>query len=84
MIVDSRVDSIRTREDFVAFAESLARDVEHRADDWENLEVHSFLAAIAHWVDDMDGYFSNVGEPLPDQPTWKTFAQILAAALVYE
>jgi hypothetical protein len=26
MIVDSRVDSIRTQEDSVAFAESLARD----------------------------------------------------------
>jgi hypothetical protein len=84
VIVDSRVDSIRTREEFVAFVELLARDVEQRAGDWENVDLPSFLAAVAQWVDDMDGYFRNVGEPVPDQPTWKTLAQMLSAALVYE
>jgi hypothetical protein len=32
----------------------------------------------------MEGYFKNRGEAVPEQPTWKTLAQILCAAKVYE
>ncbi len=84
MIVDRKVEAVRTREDFIAFVESLARDVERGACDWENADLPSFLNAMAAWVQDMDGYYKNLGEPMPDPPTWMTFAQILSAALVYE
>ena len=76
--------SIRTRQDFVAFARALGEHSRQNPTDWENRDLSSYLEALAAWVEDMDGYFSNQGEPVPDPPSWKTLGQILLAARVYE
>ena len=51
---------------------------------WENQDIKSFLEAMAGWVEDMDGYYLNKGEKPPVTPTWKTFAEMLRAATIYE
>jgi hypothetical protein len=84
MIADERVEAIQSREDFVRFARSLARTVDQDPEAWENNDLQSFLRAMASWVEDMDGYYRNVGEPTPEAPSWKVLGQILAAATVYE
>jgi hypothetical protein len=78
------VDRIHSREAFASFARSLAQDVRERPDTWENADLPSFLEAIAAWTEAMHGFYANRGEPLPEQPDWRTFAQILAAARIYE
>ncbi|HEV2947927.1 MAG TPA: hypothetical protein VGX70_11150 [Gemmataceae bacterium] len=78
------VQQIRSRTDFAAFVGALLVDLKDRSDEWENLDLGTFLQAIKGWVEDMEGYYQNVGEAVPDQPSWKTFGQILLAAKVYE
>lgn len=82
--VEDQVNSIRSREEFAAFVRSLAQDFEEHPEAWQNADLSSFFEALAAWVDDMEGYYSNRGERMPEHPDWRTFAQILAAARVYE
>jgi hypothetical protein len=66
------------------FVGALLVDLKDRSDEWENPDLATFLQAIKGWVEDMEEYYQNVGEAVPDQPSWKTFGQILLAAKVYE
>jgi hypothetical protein len=77
-------EGVTTREDLAAFVASLAREARQLPNTWENTDLQSFLEALAAWINDMDGYFLNQGEPAPEQPSWRTVAQMLAAARTYE
>jgi hypothetical protein len=78
------VQPLPSRMDFVAFVRTLADQCRRRPEEWENRDLPSYLEAMAAWVEDMDGYYQNRGEAVPDQPTWKTLKDILQAARVYE
>lgn len=78
------LQTVRCRDDFVRFIQDLARSIEEKPEDWTNADLVSFLNALAAWVADMDGYYRNLGQPVPDQPNWQTLGQMLLAARVYE
>ena len=71
---------IRTREDLALFLASLARSTKDAPERWENNTLGSFLDALAAWTEDMDGYFTNRGEEVPEQPSWALIGQMLLAA----
>jgi hypothetical protein len=75
---------VQSREDLATFVRALLDQLRERPEEWENKDLTSFLEATAAWVEDMEGYFKGKGEPVPEQPTWSTFAQVLLAARVYE
>lgn len=77
-------DSIRSREDFVAFVKALSKDLHNNPASWENASLERFLEALGAWVEDMDGYYINQGKPVPQQPDWKVAADMLMAAKMYE
>lgn len=82
------VNNIKTREDFLKFINALQKQNVEKS--WENSTLPTYLEGIESWVEDMDGYFNNIG----DQETlnkiqsnnldWKLLAQILSAATMYE
>jgi hypothetical protein len=78
------VQQIRSREDFVAFVRLLLHNRKAKPDEWENRDLPTFFDALAAWVEDMDGYYQNLGQPVPDQPSWMMLGQMLLAAKVYE
>ena len=78
------VEKVQTREDFVRFVLVLMKDLANNHEEWENKDLLDYLTAIASWTEDMDGYFHNRGEPIPEVPDWKLFAKILLAASIYE
>jgi hypothetical protein len=78
------VAQVDSRDAFEAFLRALLQDLQQRPAEWGNRDLASFLEAMGAWVQDMDGYFQNQGERVPEQPTWKTLGQILLAARVYE
>ena len=82
--LEDLADRIETREDLAAFIEELERNVRDRPDAWENATLDRYLAALASWTEDMDGYFLNRGESVPDAPSWRLVGQMLLAAKVYE
>lgn len=76
--------SIRSREDFVAFVKALSNDLQDNPESWENSSLQRFLEALSTWVEDMDGFYLNQGKPVPQQPDWKVVGDILLAAKMYE
>jgi hypothetical protein len=77
-------DDIRTRNDLVNFLRQLSASYVNDPASWENNDLQSFLEALAAWVADMDGYYLNRNQPIPETPEWKTLAEILLAARHYE
>ena len=75
---------IRTRLDLAKFAEVLSAEASDNLEKWKNRDLSSFLEAMAAWIEDMDGYYQNMGKPVPEEATWMIFAQILRAATIYE
>lgn len=76
--------SIQSREDFIAFVRGLSKDLKENPQSWENDNLERFLEALGAWVEDMDGYYRNQGKSVPQQLDWKTFADMLMAAKMYE
>jgi hypothetical protein len=76
----------RCIDDLVLFVHHLVRDLHTYPERWENTNLDAYLAAIAAWVQDMDGYYRNRGETAPQhrQLTWKHVGEILLAARIYE
>ena len=77
-------NSVRSREDFVAFVKALSKDLRDNPASWENGNLERYLEALGAWVEGMDGYYLNQGKPVPQQPDWKVAADMLLAAKMYE
>lgn len=85
-------DRVNSKETFLDFVAALRADWEaSRAEEsaqpsspcspaargWENPDLGRFLEAMHAWTEDM-------GDRVASQPTWRTFADMLIAAKVYE
>jgi hypothetical protein len=79
-----QVATIETREELVGFINALRRDLIANPSQWENSTLDTFLAALASWTEDMEGFYVNQGREIPKTPSWKTVGEMLAAARVYE
>ncbi|TAK14744.1 MAG: hypothetical protein EPO32_00685 [Anaerolineae bacterium] len=81
---EQRIGNIHNREDFARIVAAMADDLAHNPEGWENVSLAGFLGALAAFALDLDGYFSNRGETVPDEPSWSLMAQMLLAARIYE
>jgi hypothetical protein len=78
------VQTVSSRADLARFLSEAAVDCQQNPGEWSNRELKTFLEAMAAWIQDMDGYYKNRNEPVPVRPDWKVFAEMVAAARVYE
>ena len=82
----NRVAKIQTREDFIEFMNFFVASI-RSGEPIENNTIESYLGAMTSWVEDMDGYYENMGiinEMKLDAVNWRVFADILIAATMYE
>lgn len=84
MELHEKIDTIATNKDLSAFVEALRADLLANPDDWENVTLERFLEAMAAWVYSIENVYKNTGRELPCQPSWKTMAEVLYAAKMYE
>jgi hypothetical protein len=84
MDLTQQLNSISSRQDLTAFIQSLISDYKSDSENWENNNLVAYLDALAGWTEDMDGYFQNIGEEVPEQPSWSLFGKMLLAAKYYE
>ncbi|MFD5521553.1 hypothetical protein [Streptomyces sp. NPDC127066] len=77
-------EHVDSREDLAIFVRSLQRSHAEDGSSWENPDLPSFLEALAAWIDDADGWYSNTGRELPASGDWTFFARALRAATIYE
>ncbi|MEM1505494.1 hypothetical protein RG959_19000 [Domibacillus sp. 8LH] len=78
------IDSITSREDLARFISLLRIDLQNNKAQWENHTLERYLEAMEAWVIGMDGYYQNREEPMPEQPSWKTVADVFYASSMYE
>jgi hypothetical protein len=84
MELSEKVDKVKSREDLIKFIKHLRTDLQTNSAEWENITLEDYLEAMEDWVKDMDGYYLNTNQPVPEQPSWKTIADILFASSMYE
>lgn len=84
MDIDEYVEQVHDRQNFTQFLEGLIEDYRKNQTQWENQTLENFLEALRGWVIDMDGYFQNIGQEPPVQPSWNLMARMLLAATAYE
>lgn len=77
-------ETIQSREDFLRFLRLLADDLKSNPDSWENANLPRFLEALAAWIEDMDGYYLNQKQSVPEKPDWQVLRDMFMAARVYE
>lgn len=56
MDFNSIINDVNSKEDFMAFLTELCHDRKQRSEEWENVEITSYLEGICSWVEDMEGY----------------------------
>lgn len=79
------MEDIHSRSEFVRFLENFR--AEFQTNDFENTTLENFLEAMQSWIEDMDGYYQNMGKPecLGEETlTWQMLVDILEAARIYE
>ncbi|MBA3238185.1 MAG: hypothetical protein H0T62_07565 [Parachlamydiaceae bacterium] len=77
-------NKIKPKKDFTSFVYDFSQDYYNNPKSWENKDLGTFLSAIAGWVEDMDGYYINQGQAVPEEPNWQIIADMLGAAKIYE
>ncbi|MCX4966695.1 hypothetical protein OHA98_17980 [Streptomyces sp. NBC_00654] len=75
---------VTTRADLVSYIRQLSQEAGVPSSGWENQSLDRYLEALSSWTNDMDGYFINRGESVPDRPDWSLIASMLRAACFYE
>jgi hypothetical protein len=84
MKLHERVAHVGSKAELVEFVRALAEDLSENRDGWENPTLETYLAALASWVEDSEGYYRNQGRAVPVEPSWRDVAEMLMAATMYE
>ncbi|PGA90936.1 DUF7660 family protein [Bacillus toyonensis] len=84
MDVAEYLEHVNSKEDLLRFLEYLQKDFKENKDEWENIEVETYLEALQGWLGDCEGVYINRGEKLPENIPWKFIAQMLLVAAYYE
>lgn len=77
-------DSVSSRKQFIDFLDLLAKDLRENEADWENSSLDSYLEALSRWIEDMDGYYTNMNLKVPQDINWSAMADMFIAARSYE
>lgn len=78
-------DHVKDRQSFIEFIHQLRASFLKEEAHWENKTLDDYLNAMAAYAEDIQGYYNNTGQNTDaNKPSWKTFADILAGAGVYE
>lgn len=77
--------NLSTKEDFMKFLQLFLKDFSENSANWENTTLEDFLSAMLSWVEDAEGYYTNIGElDVINNYSWRLFADILIASSMYE
>ncbi len=77
-------EQVHDRESFITFVSTLSADYKLNRASWEHQDLVTFLEALASWIEDMDGYYENMGTESPKNVDWGIFKDALMAARIYE
>lgn len=84
MFEEDYIMEIKNRDDFLVFFKEFITEI--HTEDFENNTLDSFLEAMKNWIEDIDGYYKNIGMREYNDKTlnWSMLADILNASRIYE
>lgn len=74
----------KSKEEFIEFVNVLLKDIKENRQDWEEKQVFSYLESIQSWVEDMEGYYTNTKQEIPQNINWNFIATLLYVGKIYE
>lgn len=83
----AHVDShkVRSHADLVALIYGMHNDFDGSGkDEWTNATLGDYLEAMSALAEAMPQLYKNLGEPMPEQPTWEMVAILIAGATGHE
>ena len=93
--LDEKLEAVVDRDSFLAFVKALVADREDEAakekenpsspwgagaNGWEHRTIEGYLEAAVAWAEDSRGH----PWELPEEPSWRSFAQFLYGGKTYE
>jgi hypothetical protein len=76
---------MNSRSDLAQFIYGLQDELKQHPERWENLDLHTYLGALAAFLNDADGYYRNAKLDVDaDVPSWRLLADSLQAASAYD
>ena len=76
---------VTDRASFGNFIDLLREDFMENRDTWEHKRIDTFLAAMSRFTEDIQDYYDNSKQKInADNASWKTFADLLKGATIYE
>ena len=76
---------MNSRRDLAQFIYALQDELKQHPERWDNIDLYTYLGALAAFLNDADGYYRNAKLDVDaDVPSWLLLADCLQAAAVYE
>ena len=82
--LEEMVKYVETYEQLAEFINRLRQDFIQHTEDWENVNIDSFLEAMEAWVRDTGRYSKHTGENRFEVNPFRFVAQVLLATKIYE
>lgn len=79
-----KINNIKSKEELINFLDFLSKDTSNNKKEWQNDTIKDYLAAIALWIEDMEGYYENMNLPMPDNENWSFIATLFYVGKIYE
>ena len=72
------IDKIKNKNDFLNFVKEVVI-----SDDNQDC-LNDYLESITSWVEDMEGFYKNTGNKIPDSIDWSFIATLFYVGKIYE
>lgn len=78
------IKKVETKDNFVTFIDLLISDYKNNREEWENKTLEEYLESMKSWLEDMEWYYKNTSQYMPDDINWNFFANVLYSGKIYE
>lgn len=68
---------IKNKSDFLKFMQLYIPTI-------EDLSIRDYLESVASWVEDMDGYYKNTNQEMPQNINWDFISTLFYVGSIYE
>lgn len=77
-MIYNAIENIKSKEDFLKFMNTNVITNEN------DTHLNEYLESVVSWIEDMDGFYNNMGLNKPDNVDWSFIATLFYVGRIYE
>lgn len=77
-MIFNAIENIKCKEDFLSFMNTYVVSNEN------DTHLNEYLESVVSWVEDMDGFYNNLGVAQPENIDWSFIATLFYVGKIYE